>query len=309
MLVIMTCRDVTGASNWIAGGKVLNGARGIPAMQHLTRVVLAAVVLAMVAVRARAQGNGGWVGERVITRYGTVLKVGRKIVDDEKVHRIYTVEQTNGPWLWLVAEKSGVSGWVQVSQIVPFDQAIDFYTSEIRANPGSASAYVGRGIIWGDRREYDIAIADFNEAIRLDPKDAVAYNNRGLAWKNKQEYDKAIVDYDKAIRLDPKFAWAYNNRAWLWATCPDAEYRDGPRAVESATRACELTDWKEAYYLGTRAAADAEAGDFDSAVRWQEKALALYRGEEDRRKGSERLALYRQKRPYHEETELEAGAM
>ena len=110
-----------------------------------------------------------------------------------------------------------------------------------------------------------------------------------------------------AIRLDPWDPKAYKGRAWLWATCPDEKYRDGKRAVESATRACKLTDWKVADYLDTLAAAWAEAGDFDAAVEWQENALGiLAKNDEQNRKDFEaRLTLYRAKKPYHEEPKAE----
>jgi hypothetical protein len=90
----------------------------------------------------------------------------------------------------------------------------------------------------------------------------------------------------------------YNNRAWIWATCPDGKVRDGRAAVESARRACELSDWKEANPIGTLAAAYAEAGDFDKAVEFQEKANGLSTVEDDRQKGRERLKLYRDRTPY-----------
>ena len=184
-----------------------------------------------------------------------------------------------------------------------FDKAIADYTEAIRLDfklASLASAYHNRGGAWGAKKEFDKAIADFAEAIRLDPKDAVAYHNRGNVWDDKKEYDKAIADYDEAIRLDPKYARAYNARAWLWATCPDAKFRDGKRAVESATPACELSDWKDANNLDTLAAACAEAGDFDAAVKWQEKANGMFEDSESKEKGRAHLDLYRAKKPYRE---------
>ena len=48
----------------------------------------------------------------------------------------------------------------------------------------------------------------------------------------------------------------------MLATSPDAKLRNGRRAIELATRACELTKYKAAYILSTLAAAYAETGDF-----------------------------------------------
>jgi tetratricopeptide (TPR) repeat protein len=157
-----------------------------------------------------------------------------------------------------------------------------------------------RGIAWKAKKEYDKAIADFNEAIRLDPKDALAYYNRGVVWGDKKEYDRAIADFNEAIRLDPKDALAYGSRAWIWATCPDPKHRDGKRAVESATRACDLSDWKAAYALGTLAAAYAESGDFAKAVEYQEKAHKLY-SDEDKKKWGKLLDLYKAKKPHRDQ--------
>jgi len=52
--------------------------------------------------------------------------------------------------------------------------------------------------------------------------------------------------------------------------------------------------------LGTLAAAYAEVGDFDKAVEWQEKANKHYTDADDRRKGEDRLKLYKKKKPYQE---------
>ncbi len=227
-------------------------------------VVAAAVVALAVVPLARGQAPS-WVGARVVTKNSATLRIGGQVVDDGVTFRVYTVERANGDWLWLVA--GGASGWVRARDVVPFDRAIDYFTQQIRINPGSASAYLNRGFIWHEKSELNIALADYDEAIRLDPKDPSPYNAR----------------------------------AWLWATCPAEEYRDGPRAVAAATRACELTGWKDADNLDTLAAAHAEAGDFGKAVEYQEKANPLYTSEEDRTKGQARLALYKDGRPYREE--------
>jgi len=52
--------------------------------------------------------------------------------------------------------------------------------------------------------------------------------------------------------------------------------------------------------LDTLAAADAEAGDFDSAVKWQAKAIALESNPQEKAEYGTRLALYMDRKPYRD---------
>ena len=94
----------------------------------------------------------------------------------------------------------------------------------------------------------------------------------------------------------------FNSLAWLLATCWDPTVRDGKRAVEVATKLCELTDWKDPNSFDTLAAAFAEAGQFADAVKWQKKALEHPRPFRPRSwsRSRPRLKLYEAGKPYHE---------
>ena len=94
-----------------------------------------------------------------------------------------------------------------------------------------------------------------------------------------------------------------NNQAWTFATSPEAKVRNGRLAVALAKRACELTHYQKTIYVGTLAAACAEAGQFDEALAAADKACALAEKSGDPnllQRNRELRALYRQHQPYHE---------
>ncbi len=94
-----------------------------------------------------------------------------------------------------------------------------------------------------------------------------------------------------------------NIRAWLRASCQDAKYRDARKAIHSAKRACELTDWTDAEYIDTLAAAYAEAGDFEKAVEQEEKAIRLETDLRLVKQRKDRLAIFKDKKPYREQAD------
>jgi len=131
---------------------------------------------------------------------------------------------------------------------------------------------------------------------------ARSYYRRARTAKHRGcSYADAIADYECAINLDPCYARAFVDLAWLRAACPVAELQDSTKAVNNATKACEITNWKDHRYVGTLAAIHAELSDFDTAVKWQKKAIDLIPKNERLRwqtnyKG--RLKLFQTGKPY-----------
>ena len=97
--------------------------------------------------------------------------------------------------------------------------------------------------------------------------------------------------------------WPVIHCAFLNYDGPDVQVRNGPRAVELAERACQLTEWKTAFFLGTLAAAYAEAGQFADAAATAERARN--RAQPDKleavaKRNGELLELHRAGKPSHE---------
>jgi TPR repeat protein len=88
-----------------------------------------------------------------------------------------------------------------------------------------------------------------------------------------KQYARAIDDLGQAIRYADASPVFYNDLAWLLATAEAPAVRNGPRAVDLALKAGELSQWKAPEILDTLAAAYARAGNFAKAVEWQEKAI------------------------------------
>ncbi len=177
-----------------------------------------------------------------------------------------------------------------------YEAAATHFAEALRLNPDYADAHNSLGTILSRERRYGEAQAHFAEAVRLRPDNARAHYNLGIVLSRLGSYEAARAQFAEAIRLDSGFAEAYNASAMIMAACPEAKFRDSKGAVQFATRACELTKWKSPVILDTLAAAEAEAGDFDAAVKWQKRAIELLTDERQKDDYRSRLKLYRAKK-------------
>jgi serine/threonine-protein kinase len=147
-----------------------------------------------------------------------------------------------------------------------------------------------------------VAVAALKRAIELDARDFVLRYFLGEILKEQNRYAEAEEAYLEAIHAQPAFGRAYEGLARLLSTCPDDKVRDGKRAVEYATKACNVISWQDPECLDALAAASAEMGQFEEAVRYQTRAVEAP-GLPDalRTAFKKRLELYQQKKPFRDQ--------
>lgn len=191
------------------------------------------------------------------------------------------------------------------------DEAMIHYRIAGAIEPKYDEVYYKLGECLENQGRWESAAQEYNAAIAADsnPDDDLAYiahSNLAEVLLHLGRNQEAVSHYNEALRIKPGSIEVLNNFAWLLATCPDANIRDGARAVQLAERACELTNYQKPVFIGTLAAAYAEAGRFDDAIAAAQKACAL--AEESGAQGlleknQELLDLYRTHKPYREPAE------
>lgn len=136
--------------------------------------------------------------------------------------------------------------------------------------------------------EWSTIISNRTSEIVSSPMKPDGYVSRGTSYLLMHKRQEAASDYERAIQLGSSDFTCYNNLAVIRSTSTNTVLCNGKEAVKLATRACELTGWKNWGCTAGLASAFAEAGDFDSAIKYEREAISmpgmlpLEREEEDR---------------------------
>lgn len=155
------------------------------------------------------------------------------------------------------------------------DNALKDLQAALNLVPKYPEALNNRGVVHQELMALDKAIADFTEALKIYPQYVDALENRAIAYVENNESAKAIADLESAIRFRPNSYQAVNDLAWLLATAPEDSIRNKERALTLATKACEITEYKQWNTLDTLAVVLAENGKFTEAKEWLGTALTL----------------------------------
>jgi protein O-mannosyl-transferase len=160
---------------------------------------------------------------------------------------------------------------------------------------------LGRAFLAG-KRVAD-ATMEFKTVLHNEPNNFEAYNGLAHISLIQGKAADAAAQFRASLKLDINQPDILNDLAWVLATNPHAEIRNGAEAVQLASRACAMTQAQAPAFLGTLAAAFAETGDFDNAVKAGQKAhdLAMAQGRKTLADSNLQLvALYRAHKPFRE---------
>lgn len=190
------------------------------------------------------------------------------------------------------------------------EQASGEFIEALKIWPDYPEAQSNLGFLEFLRGNTDEAIARYRTAIGAKPKLGKTHFLLGMALAARGQRLEAIHEYKLALELEPNHQITLNNLAWMLATDPDPNIRNGPEAVNLAERLCRLSQFRQAQYVGTLAAAYAESARFTEAMAAAERAESLAReagnaGLAD--KNRELLEFYRAGRPYHEPAAISVG--
>ncbi len=148
------------------------------------------------------------------------------------------------------------------------DLAIKHCTAAIETRKANsemlAQWYVQRGMLWGEKGDYERAITDHSAALKLDAKVRHANYYRGAAHSNKGDFDNAIADFDAAAKLRPDDPVVYHARGIELAVKGDyaralADF-DKALQLDGKAEGVHFARGRTLFYLSefARAAADLE---------------------------------------------------
>jgi tetratricopeptide (TPR) repeat protein len=154
-----------------------------------------------------------------------------------------------------------------------YENALEDFTKCLSIDSTYAAAYSSRAGILKGKGLYQEALQDMNNALKISPKNSGYLHNRALILSAMERYEEAIKDYKQVIKVNPKSGGSYNNLAWLLSTAKDAAYRDCKKAIVLAHKSLKID--KNVSWMDTLAAAYAECGEFETAVKIEKKAFSL----------------------------------
>ena len=213
-----------------------------------------------------------------------------------------------------------------------WESAVEHTRRALHLAPDHSRAHVQLASRLARLQRLDETVRACREGLRVTPADPELHLLLGSAWaaqdmanggkgdaswplQSAADKEARAIEGMRHLRIAsqaaPDSPIVLNNVAWIMATHPNARLRDAPEAVRLAERACSSTKYQTAVFVGTLAAAYAEAGRYAEAVTTAQKArvLADASGQAEVAALNAKLAaLFRDGKAYRQSTSTGGGS-
>lgn len=182
------------------------------------------------------------------------------------------------------------------------DQAVVHFQKALELKPDHRMARQSLAIALDRMGRVDEAIKHYEEFLELVPGDLKTLERIGAAQQRAGRMGDAINTFRRLLEAQPDHARSKYHLAWLLSSSPRAELRGGREAVRLA-KELVASEGREATLIDLLAAAYAEAGQFDQAVKFATEAIEIARSKKMTDLVSQietRLRLYRGGNPYRQ---------
>jgi protein O-mannosyl-transferase len=184
------------------------------------------------------------------------------------------------------------------------DEAMQEFQMALRLAPNVAATHFNLANLLVQQHAQDEAMAHYLEALRLNPTFVEAHCNIASLLLEKGRTKDAAAHYIAALHAKPNYLPAMVSLAWIYATASDeAGSQHAAEAVRLAEHACQISGCKQSGVLDTLAAAYANAGQFEEAIKTGEEAFSVAKatGENNFAESIRaRIALYKKGSPFRD---------
>lgn len=156
-----------------------------------------------------------------------------------------------------------------------YEKALHDIDLALRYDPPGLGDFYIRAQIYRAMGRKDLGAADLRAVSGTVGQNSDEEQFRGKALAELGGPRAALIAFAKGLKRFPRSHSILNDRAWLEATHLDAAVRNATRALRDATRDCERSRWHDAAEIDTLAAACAETGDYDEAIKYNQRAVPL----------------------------------
>lgn len=153
-------------------------------------------------------------------------------------------------------------------------QAIEHYRSAVETDPTFREAHFQLANVLMRQELFEEAIPHYHRVVELDPGNAFAHFMGAMTLIRTRRWKEARMRLEEGLAVLPEDADLGHALARLMAACPQADIRDGRKALMLLQKVLEQGKSAEFEHIETLAMAYAEIGQFDRAVQVQRMMIA-----------------------------------